>query len=389
MIRHLFQLIWNQKRKHLGLSFEIFFSFLVLFAVFSFLVFSFQRYVQPLGFEYEQVWHLDINVQGDSQQVVSATVKLLEQQMDSYPEVEAWALSRSNVPFSFSSNSWELKHEEQSLQADVFHVSDGYWETVAAKLVAGRFFGPEDDGAALPPAVLMARTARAFFGEEQAALGKKVRTGDDMNMQVVGVIQDLRYRGDFEEMRHGFLRRQQTGEWLNRFLVRVNGQADAAFEAKMLRDLSELAPGWTIEMDYLTDMRESKMLLTLIPLLLFGIISVFLIFNVALGLFGVLWQNISKRKEEIGIRRAIGSTRGEVMGQFMGEILVLTTFSILLGLVFAIQFPLLEVFQLPADVYFWGMLLAMGLMYLLVSLCSLFPSYQAAQLLPAVALQEE
>ncbi|MEM7656478.1 MAG: ABC transporter permease, partial [Bacteroidota bacterium] len=177
--------------------------------------------------------------------------------------------------------------------------------------------------------------------------------------------------------------------WQDHLLVEVTDRADAQFEAKMIQELTDLTPGWTIDQDYLTDMREDQMLFILIPLLLFGIIGGFLIFNVALGLFGVLWQNINKRKEEIGVRRAIGSPKGAITGQFMGEMLVLATLSMLVGLVFAVQFPLLQVFELASDVYLWGMLIAVIAMYVLVGICSLFPSWQAAQLAPALALKEE
>jgi putative ABC transport system permease protein len=110
---------------------------------------------------------------------------------------------------------------------------------------------------------------------------------------------------------------------------------------------------------------------------------------VALGLFGVLWYNINKRRGEIGLRRAIGATGNAVSTQLVSEALILATFSLIIGSFFAVQFPLLNVFDLPAVVYLIALGLAVIFIYILVFICSLYPGKQAAAIYPAVALHEE
>jgi len=111
--------------------------------------------------------------------------------------------------------------------------------------------------------------------------------------------------------------------------------------------------------------------------------------NVSLGLFGVLWYNINKRKGEIGLRRAVGATGRSVSGQLMGESLVLATFSLFVGCFFAVQFPLLNVLDLPAGIYVTAIGLSVLFIYTLVFICSLYPGKQAAAIYPAVALHED
>ena len=89
------------------------------------------------------------------------------------------------------------------------------------------------------------------------------------------------------------------------------------------------------------------------------------------------------------MRRALGATGAAISGQVLGEILVLTTFGLLLGLLVAAQFPLLGVFNVPAGVYLTAMALAAGGLYLLATVCALYPSRLAAGIQPAVALREE
>ena len=65
MTRHLLKLIWNRKRTNFLLMAEIFFSFLVLFAVVTLGLFYLDNYRQPLGYDYADVWcvHVDTKAQ--------------------------------------------------------------------------------------------------------------------------------------------------------------------------------------------------------------------------------------------------------------------------------------------------------------------------------------
>ncbi|WP_448636550.1 ABC transporter permease [Pedobacter panaciterrae] len=91
----------------------------------------------------------------------------------------------------------------------------------------------------------------------------------------------------------------------------------------------------------------------------------------------------------MGLRRAIGATGSSVSFQLVSESLLLATLSIILGSFFALQFPLLNVFNVAASVYIIALLLSIAFIYLLVIFCSLYPGKQAAAIHPAVALHEE
>lgn len=144
-----------------------------------------------------------------------------------------------------------------------------------------------------------------------------------------------------------------------------------------------------IGISHSTDMHASKNENTIVPLIIFMIVASFLIINVALGLFGVLWYSINRRKGEIGLRRAIGASGSSVTYQLIAESMILASLALLVGCFFAVQFPLLHVFDLGTSAYLIAMLLAVLFIYLLVFLCSLYPGKQAAAILPAIALHEE
>jgi putative ABC transport system permease protein len=85
----------------------------------------------------------------------------------------------------------------------------------------------------------------------------------------------------------------------------------------------------------------------------------------------------------------VGASAASISKQLVGEALVLSTISLLIGTFFAIQFPLLHVLDLPSSVYLVANLLAVIFIYVLVLLCAWYPGRQAAAIYPAVALHEE
>jgi putative ABC transport system permease protein len=200
----------------------------------------------------------------------------------------------------------------------------------------------------------------------------------------------MKEKGDYQAIEDGMYTMMDTGglRWSSNILLRVKPGTDAAFESKLFRSLSN-AIGSSIEIEHLDKKLVTKNQLMIVPMIVALIVAGFLIINVSLGLFGVLWYNISKRRSEIGLRRAVGATGNSVSKQLVGEALVLSTFALIVGSFFAVQFPLLNVFDLPASVYIFALALAVVFIYALVIICAWYPGRQAAAIYPAVALHEE
>ncbi|MBV6655661.1 MAG: FtsX-like permease family protein [Mameliella sp.] len=104
-----------------------------------------------------------------------------------------------------------------------------------------------------------------------------------------------------------------------------------------------------------------------------------------------MWYNISKRRAEVGLRRTLGASRMEVSLQFVGEIMVVSLLALLLGLIFAVQLPLMGVLEgeIIASDYYVAMGIGVVFVIALVLLCTLYPSQEAGRLQPAIVLHEE
>ena len=383
MIRHLFRLIWNKKKAHALLMVEIWASFLVLFGLGSMIVFNVSNYVEPLGFSYERVWAVDFNNNQDTT-AMQDKVNTILQRLKAYPEVESVSRMSSNYPFSTNTMNNGVDYKKRHVMSHFYTTAGDFAQTLDMPLVDGRGYGEGDLGGKYKPVVINRKTQEALFLDENP-LGKVF--GD---FRVVGVIDNFKAKGEFMTNAPAvFEMIEAKNTWDKIYLVKTKPGTDAMFEAKLVKEMSTMLVGWNVEVNPLVDSRKNQHNLTLVPVIIFLIICFFLLINVALGLFGVLNLSIAKRRSEIGLRRAIGATARQVSWQFVAEIWVLATFSLLFGLLFAVQFPIMHVFDLASGVYIGAIALAVAIIYGLVTLCALFPSRQAATIHPAVALHEE
>ncbi|HMI05152.1 MAG TPA: FtsX-like permease family protein [Pedobacter sp.] len=390
MFRHLFRLIWNKRKHNILFLSEILVSFLVIFAISSMLVFYYLNYIKPSGFEHERVWSISYTnpLKTKDRDTLATFYGQVKSALASVPQIEEVSFSSYNYPYSNSNSTSGFEYNGKKYnRVNFYQVDEGYDKTLSAKVVEGRWFKKEDRIMKSNPTVINTTLKEAIFGS-QSAIGKLI--GDD-KAKIIGVVEDIKTAGDYWPAGQGMFKMLDSGsfEWIGTILIKVSDKADAAFESRLSKLLARTIPGSNIEIKHLTEMRESKNADTVIPVIICGIVAGFLIINVALGLFGVLWYNISQRRGEIGLRRAIGASGSSVASQLVTESLLLATLSIIVGSFFAIQFPLLNVFDLPSSVYFIALLLSILFIYILVILCSLYPGRQAAAIHPAIALHEE
>ncbi|GAB3551576.1 ABC transporter permease [Spirosoma fluminis] len=384
MISHLFKLIWNKKKAHTLLIVEIWASFMVLFGLATLIVVNVGNYREPLGFSYENVWAIDLNSNQDTTEVADK-LQRIQQRLKAYGEIQSVARMSSNFPFSANQMNEGIEFNKRNVLADHYLTDEDFAKTLEMSVAEGAWYQPADSVGKYRPIVLNRKAKEGLFGDEHA-LGKVIND----KYRVVGVLDNFKAKGEFMTNKPAYFELVRASDtWNNTMLVKVKPGTDAVFEARVVKDVAALVKGWSVEVNYLTDSRKNQHNLVLVPVIIASIVSGFLLINVALGLFGILNLSIAKRRGEIGLRRAIGATGKGISTQFIGEIWVLATFAMLIGLLFAAQFPLLNVFDLASGIYVMAIIIAVLIIYAIVTLCALFPSRQAAHIQPAIALHEE
>jgi putative ABC transport system permease protein len=397
----MLKLCWNRKRAHGLVVSEVFFSFLVVFAVMTMAVYNVSNYRRPLGFDIRGVLHVTLipissmlQETLSQEQLAQETRRLLEEVLR-LEDVEA-AAGLSNPLYYLSAAGGDVEYRGRRVEAYYSDVTDDLANTLRLKLTAGRWFEPADEALAYDPIVINERLRRDLFHSDDP-LGQRITPPDSQaarEARVVGVVEEFREDGELSGSEDYFFKRQRStgpdASPIFNLVVRVRPGTPAAFEERLLNRLRAVSPGRTFQVEPVAQMRRSFLRLRLVPMAALGLIAAFMLLMVSLGMVGVLWQSVSRRRREIGLRRALGATARGVSTQILGELLVVTTAGLLLGVALAAQFPLLGLIGFVSGaVYAAAIALSAALIYALTIAAAFYPSRLAATVQPAEALHEE
>ena len=406
MSRHLLKMVWARRRANALVAAEILVSFGVLLAVTTLGLFYLDNYRQPVGFDYRDVWRLELNPgrgEEDGRAVDERrageveTLRQLRLALGSTPGVVGTAIV---TPSPFSQSNWTRGYDRQGrrVQYSTASASDDLAAVLGLTVTRGRFFSREDDAATWEPVVIDERLARELFGTGNP-LGQNISADRDpqgepeMERRVVGVIDGYRQEGEFDPPGNYVLARHRPDDPKERFrgdlLVRVAPGSAAELEERLVKTARAVAPGWSARLEPLEAARQRNARMYLAPVLIVGLVAGFLALMVALGLSGVLWLGVTRRTREIGLRRAKGATAADIRFQVLGEILVLATLSLLPGVLLALQLPLLGALPVRGAVFAASLAISVAGIYLLAVLCGWYPARLATRVEPAEALHYE
>lgn len=431
MLSHLFKLVWNRKRANTLIVIELTAAFFVLFLV-CLAVIHFSRVTrQPLGYEYHNVWHLSASRNDDLAPIDKATrmqqVRQIVSTLKSLSEVESVSFA-TTTPFGPGQTNRTLEEDEPNSRIEISTVDDNYATTMKLRLTQGRWFNVSDDmysgtTSTVKPVVINEAAVQKLFGKDNP-IGKDIaytknrpntpamasapknagqmrivrvsrleRRGDNTQYRVVGVIDDYRRGSEFEQtapfMFFRFSMNDTTGWLPQSILVRMKSGVTASYEEHLVKTLKANAADWTFQISTLETDRAKKHEVFFVP---FGIgltVAGFMLLTVGLGLVGVVWQSVTRRMRELGVRRAFGATQQDIYLFVIGELIALTTFAIIFGVIVIAQIPLLPFYDVPQSTYFLSICAAIVGIYVLTTVCALYPSRLAGTVQPSDALRYE
>ncbi|HVS31406.1 MAG TPA: ABC transporter permease [Thermoanaerobaculia bacterium] len=407
MIRHILKIVWNRKRANALIVAEIFLSFLVLFAVLTLASALIGSVTKPLGYEWRNVWNISLEnerprppADGPWAKTAGGTEKepdvtqLIMHELRAMPQVEAVGAS-ATPPYSMSANegSWGFGGKTVSLTIDF--ATDGFADVMQLEILSGRWFQPQDDAANYTPVVIDTDLARTVYGTENP-IGRRFNEEAEKEMRVVGVIAPYRKSGEFANfgkpvnMMFERASAAKSDTLPGNVVVRLRPGTPSSFEETLSDRIHQVAPQMNFRIRHMTRMRQFAHRTALFPLVVLLTVAAFLIAMVILGLSGVLWQNVTRRTRELGLRRAIGASAGAVQRQIVAEVAMLTTLAVVAGLAVVAQLPILGLFSLITPGAFAGGLAAsLAAIYALTVLCGVYPGWLASRVQPAQALHYE
>ena len=259
-----------------------------------------------------------------------------------------------------------------------------YFDFYDIGLLAGRTFTPSDSS---DKAIINQTAARVLKLDDP--IGAKL-TDDKDDLTVVGLVADMPKNLHETDRPRCYVRKEPLT--LSAFIVKAaKGQSEEtvkSIEALSKEIYGENVGTWiTTAADYSLmthrdDVRVSKMILT------FTVISLLL---TLMGLFGLAWYSVERRRREIALRKVHGATTGEVVGMLCGGFLRWIAISFVIAVPFAYYFSSLwfRGFAYKTDMGVWVFVATALFVGLVGVLTVLWQSWRAGRRNPAKAIKSE
>jgi putative ABC transport system permease protein len=331
---------------------------------------------------------------------------------DDYARVnESFSTIRRSAPVKLMRK--ESRFGERSLELRVVGTTPTWFGLVPRPIIAGRVLMPEDEDKQAPVAVLTEFGARKILATEHT-IGEFIRIGRDV-FEVVGIVQSeggqagniqipdqqvdvyismevaRRYFGDIVTRRTMGGREREMVE-LHQIIVEVDETENVESTAKGIEQVIERFHKKkdyevTVPLALLKQAEDTKRRFNIV----LGSIAGISLLVGGIGIMNIMLATVTERTREIGIRRAIGAKRKQIISQFLIETSVLSTIGGLIGIGFGVLVPVLitHFAGMPTVITPESILLPLFISAGVGLIFGLYPAIRAAKVDPIVALRHE
>jgi len=307
----------------------------------------------------------------------------------------------------------EARLRERSMELRVVGTTPEWFELVPRHIEAGRVLLRSDEEKKAPVAVLTEFGARKLLAT-QGSIGQTLRIGGN-EFEVVGIVRSesgqagniqlpdqeadvyislevaRRYYGDiFARMTSGSFERERVE--LHQIIVQVDDSRHvepAAAGIERMLGLFHKKKDFVVSVP-LALLKQTEATKRTFNIVLGSIAGISLLVG-GIGIMNIMLASVTERTREIGIRRAIGAKRRQIIYQFLIETCVLSMFGGLIGLGIGVLIPRLitHFSNMPTVVTLNGILLPLFISISIGILFGLYPAIHAAKVDPIVALRHE
>jgi putative ABC transport system permease protein len=377
------------------------------------LIKSFMRLIHvPSGIDPERVLTLRVSLPAaryPGRSDITAFFDRFLERVNGLPGVRVAGAS-SGLPLAIASGDWSFDIEGRPRvngrrpgAADWYVVTPGYFEALGIRLVRGRLLTASDAESAPPAILINEATARALFSGEEP-IGTRIllsqNTGPEQPWRTIaGVVSDVRQRSLDSPPRteiyiphRQFLHFSRDARLSTMSVAIKTDMAPASLAPAVrgaLRSLDPEVPAAQVrDMHAVLSQSVSDWRLNAVLIGAFGGLALAL---AAIGLYGVMAFEVVQRKREIGVRQAMGATRGAVMRMIVRQGLALIATGVVIGMMAAVPAAGLAarlLFEVsPRDL---SILASVPFVLLIVgALASYLPARRAMRVDPVIALRAD
>jgi putative ABC transport system permease protein len=353
----------------------------------------------PPGFDAAHLLSMQVQYNGHRYDADGARYRFLAQALEAVRRVPgvASAAFTSLLPLSGDPKDTYGATFEDGRSYDTFRyvMTPGYCQTMGIALRRGRLLDEHDVAGAPLSALIGESLARSQFpGQDPVGRRMHIGGGNGPWHTIVGVVGDVK-QGSLADVQADAVYITPTQSWF----------ADDAMSlvVRARDDVTSLAPAvknaiWSVDkdqpivrvatMDALLAASESQRRFAMI---VFGAFALVALVLAATGIYGVLSGSVSERMREIGVRSALGASRGNILALVVRQGMTLTGLGVAIGLIgaagasSALVTLLFGVSRLDPVTYFGVIALAAGVS----GIACWVPAWRAARVDPAITLRAE
>ena len=344
---------------------------------------------------------------GDTLTFLSTSLKLADALRNQIPDVEYVAESAG-----FGSHGLMIK--DKKLYIDGGIVGNDFLKMFQYQLIKGNAASVFNDAYSI---VLTQSTAKALFGNEDP-INKAVRFDNEHDLKVTGILKDLTGNSSFNfnylvpfsyfEQTNDYVKRQRTGSFGNNsynIFVKLKPGADYAKVYPKIRDIEHtekdnrnamlsyvtLQPleRWHLYSNYVNG-KDTAGFLEYVRM--FTIIGLLVLLIACINFINLTTARSEKRAKEVGVRKAIGSQRKDLVIQFLSEAFLLTSIALVFAIVLAeLAFPAFNALtgnniSIPFNnIYFW--LIMISCLFVTALLAGSRPAFYLSSFNPVKVLK--
>jgi len=356
-----------------------------------------------LGFQSDHLATVNVGLPDsvyNKDEKVVAFARSLVQRLHSLPGVESAAIT-SVLPVSCNCNTdWVriVGKPYNGIHNDVNErdVSAGFFSTIHARLLEGRYFNDAEDGTKPTVIIVNEAFAKKYFPGEDP-VGKQVgdiKLSPKSIREIVGVVADFKDAGlQQDQWPAEYFHFNQSTDTYFSVLVRTHGDERSVLSS-LTPAIHQVSTQAAVEEPYTMTQRiddsQTAYIHRSAAYLVGGFAALALILGVV-GLYGVIAYSVSQRTREIGVRMALGAQRSSVYHLVLSEAGKLIAVGVVLGLAGSIAAALL-MGKLLFGVQAWDAETLAAVAIILAAsafTASYFPARRAASVNPTEALRAE
>ena len=291
-----------------------------------------------------------------------------------------------------------LSRGEKETRTEIFGTNEDYMETITTNIVQGRFFSKNEDRSGSRVTVIGDGIKEAFFGD-QDPIGEYIKI-DNIKFRVIGVLEKQgKFLGLFSVDKQAILpigaynRIFSKRGWMRLSIKIPEDKIEEGLDeiSSVMRHIRGLKPNqkndFAINQTKAFEKNYNALKLaiggtgtfiTLLSLIVGGI-----------GVMNIMFVSVQERTREIGVRKAIGATKGMILGQFLMEAVSICLIAGIIGLSISYMLSIILNKIFPSTLDIWLAMFSIFMSIIVGVISGIIPSYRAANLDPIDSLRYE